>query len=125
MTHRIAEEEIEQIKRDVDLVVLARSYGIEPKPQGKHVLAKCPFHPEETASFSITPSVNLYHCFGCGAAGSPIDFVMKMEGMGFVEAVEKLRGEITRLASEGVSSPIRVKKVVKEEEKLLIRLTCE
>ena len=51
----------------------------------------CPMHEEKTPSMVISPGKNLFHCVGCGAAGSPIDWVMKLEGVSFRQAVELLR----------------------------------
>ncbi|MGE0725380.1 MAG: DNA primase, partial [Alphaproteobacteria bacterium] len=54
----------------------------------------CPFHNEKTPSFTVDPRRGTYHCFGCGAHGNAIDFVMQTESLGFREAVEKLAGEV-------------------------------
>ncbi len=68
---RIPENEIERIKRELDLVALVRSKGIELKRHGSKDLAgRCPFHEEETASFIVTPAKNLWHCMGCGKGGA-------------------------------------------------------
>ena len=88
---KIPEAELARLKRDTDLAALVRSRGIELKKHGSRDLAgRCPFHDEKTASFVVTPSKNLFHCLGCGAAGGPIDFVMKIEGITFRAAVDKL-----------------------------------
>ncbi len=61
------------------------------KPAGVGTLkGLCPFHDERTPSFNVRPSVGRYHCFGCGEGGDVIEFVMKLDGMSFVEAVEYL-----------------------------------
>jgi DNA primase len=52
----------------------------------------CPFHDEKTPSFNVRPSYGTFHCFGCGEGGDVIAFVMKIEHLGFVEAVERLAG---------------------------------
>ena len=67
---------------------------------GEHVTLKpagvgsmrglCPFHDERSPSFHVRPGVGRYHCFGCGEGGDVIDFIMKLDGMSFVEAVEYL-----------------------------------
>src|SRR5262249_47347955 len=51
----------------------------------------CPFHEDKTASLSVTPEKNLWHCLGCGVGGGPIDWVMKRNGVSFRHAVELLR----------------------------------
>jgi len=57
---------------------------------GANLVACCPFHAEKTPSFSVSPAKQFYHCFGCGASGDVIRFVMEHEGLHFVEAVESL-----------------------------------
>ena len=89
---RIPAEELERLKREADLASLVRSKNIELKPHGsKDLIGRCPFHKDDTASFIVTPSKNLFHCMGCGVGGSVIDFVMKHDGVSFRHAVELLR----------------------------------
>lgn len=89
---RIPDDELERIKREIDLAALVRAKGIELKPHGTgHLAGKCPFHDDSTPSFIVTPGKNLFHCLGCGAGGSVIDFVMKHDGLSFRHAVEILR----------------------------------
>lgn len=80
---------IGQIK-SISLVQLARSDGVHLKRVGTNWIGVCPFHLEKTGSLVVTPSKNLFHCFGCGAGGSPIDYVMLLKGLGFRQAVEWL-----------------------------------
>lgn len=61
--------------------------------KGREHIGLCPFHKEKTPSFTVNEDKGFYHCFGCGAHGSVIDFVMNTEGMSFPEAVERLAGE--------------------------------
>ncbi|GGM17376.1 DNA primase [Promicromonospora citrea] len=86
-------------REDVDLVrERARideivSAHVTLKPAGVGALVGlCPFHDERSPSFNVRPSVGRYHCFGCGEGGDVIEFVMKMDGMSFTEAVEYLAG---------------------------------
>ena len=89
---RIPEAELERLKRETDLAALVRAKGIELKPHGTgHLAGKCPFHEDDTPSFIVTPAKNLFHCMGCGAGGSVIDFVMKHDGLSFRHAVEVLK----------------------------------
>jgi len=94
----IAESEIERLKADVSLLRLIEDAGLAPVRQGKDYAACCPFHEDDTASLIVTPSKNLFHCFGCGAAGGPIDWVMKKNGVSFRHAVELLREGLPDIA---------------------------
>ncbi len=85
---RLTAAEVERFKRNTDLVALVRQHGVALKKHGSRDLAGCcPFHAEKTASFIVTPSKNLFHCLGCGAAGGPIDFIMKSQNLPFRAAV--------------------------------------
>jgi DNA primase len=89
---RIPEAELEEIKRGVDLAALVRAKGIELKPHGTgHLAGQCPFHSDKTPSFVVTPGKNLFHCLGCGAGGTVIDFIMRHDGLSFRHAVEVLK----------------------------------
>jgi len=104
---RIPAEELERLKRETALAALVRAKGIELKPHGQgHLAGKCPFHEDSTPSFVVTPGKNLFHCLGCGAGGSVIDFVMKHDGLSFRHAVEVLRaGQASALVAG--SSPTK------------------
>ena len=104
----IPDDELDGLRRNTDLVALVRSRGVELKKHGSRELAgRCPFRAEKTASFVVTPSKNLFHCLGCGAAGGPIDFVMKIEGITFRAAVDKLiaAGPLVRRAARAAATP--------------------
>jgi DNA primase catalytic core len=88
---RIAESEIQRLKSEVASERLIASSGIELKRAGKDLLGRCPFHKDDQASLVLTPAKNLWHCFGCGAGGGPIDWVMRTQGVSFRHAVELLR----------------------------------
>ena len=91
---RLPAQLIEQIKRDISLLRLVEDQGYQPKRQGKDYAIRCPFHKDDnTPSLIISPKSNLYHCFGCGAAGSVIDWVMKTQQRSFREAVAWLRND--------------------------------
>ena len=100
---RIPESEIERIKNEVSVQRLIEAAGIELKKSGRDLLAQCPFHAgDDTPSLVVTPSKNLWHCFGCGAAGGPIDWVIKKSGVSFRHAVELLREGVPVLAAAPV-----------------------
>ncbi len=87
---QVTKEGIERIKSANELATVVAERGIEVKKKGRVVVARCPFHEERTASFTITPSRGLFHCFGCGAAGDVIGFVTKHDHVSFREAVDVL-----------------------------------
>jgi len=80
---------IESLKNSIDIVDVIGSY-IELRKAGANYKANCPFHGEKTPSFVVSPSKQIYHCFGCGVGGDSIKFVMELEKLSYPEAVEKL-----------------------------------
>src|SRR5512142_1305807 len=96
---RIPETEIERLKEEVSVQRLVEQSGIALKKTGKDLTGCCPYHEGDTASLVVTPAKNLWHCFGCGAAGGPIDWVMKQNGVSFRHAVELLREGVPSLAA--------------------------
>jgi len=89
---RIPDDELARIKAEVSLLRLVEGQGYKPTKQGKDWAVRCPFHAgDDTPSLIISPKSNLFHCFGCEAAGSVIDWVMKTQGLSFRHAVEVLR----------------------------------
>ena len=94
MAFGISESAIEEIKARTDLSDLIASYGIQVKRAGGSYKACCPFHHEKTPSFHIQPEKGFYHCFGCGESGDVIKFVMKYEGLTFMEAAKKLAASL-------------------------------
>lgn len=87
----IAKEELERLKADVSLRRLIESQGHELVRRGKDWVMRCVFHEDATPSLVITESKNLYHCFGCGAGGSVLDWVMKTQGVSLPHAVQLLK----------------------------------
>jgi len=92
MPRRIPDEEIDRIKRQVDLAALVRSRGIELAKHGNgHLKGLCPFHKDtDNPNFIVTPGKGLFHCMACGAAGNAIQFVEKFDGVSFRHAFEIL-----------------------------------
>lgn len=89
----IPEDFIQDLLARVDIVELVDSY-VPLKKAGANYAACCPFHNEKTPSFTVSPSKQFYHCFGCGAHGTAIGFVMEYQGLGFVDAVHELAGRV-------------------------------
>lgn len=98
---RIPEAEIERLKSEVSVERLVEASGIELRKAGKDLLGRCPFHEDDTASLVVTPAKNLWHCFGCGVGGGPIDWIIKSRGVSFRHAVELLREGVPSLAAAG------------------------
>ena len=105
---RIPDTDLQRLKDDISVQRLIESAGVELKKLGKDLAGKCPFHADDTASLVITPSKNLWHCFGCQSGGGVVDWVMKIRGVSFRHAVELLKDEtaLTSLAAGG-SHPIK------------------
>ena len=89
MAGRIPKQFIDELLTRSDIVDVIDSY-VPLKKAGKDYKACCPFHEEKTPSFTVSADKQFYHCFGCGAHGSAIGFLMDYEHMSFVEAVEDL-----------------------------------
>lgn len=107
----------DDVKNQGDIVRVVSDY-VTLKKRGSAYVACCPFHSEKTPSFNVNPNRGLFHCFGCGAGGSIFDFVMRIEGCGFPEAV--------RVVAEKSGIPIPVveetedhKKVARERDSVL------
>lgn len=85
----ITQDSIEALKARLDIVDIVGSY-VELKRAGSSFKAPCPFHDEKSPSFVVNPARQSYHCFGCGAHGDGIKFVMEYEKLNYPEAIEKL-----------------------------------
>lgn len=89
MSSRIPQAFIDEIVTRTDIVELIDKH-VSLKKKGKEYAACCPFHNEKTASFTVSPEKQFYHCFGCGAHGTALGFLMEYERLDFIEAVEVL-----------------------------------
>jgi DNA primase len=89
MSGRISREFIDDLLVRVDIVDLIDS-RVPLKKTGNNYVARCPFHTEKTPSFSVNRNKQFFHCFGCGASGNAISFLMDFSHLDFVEAVEDL-----------------------------------
>lgn len=84
---------VQELLSRVDIVDVIERY-VPLKKSGANYFACCPFHGEKSASFSVSPSKQFYHCFGCGVHGSALGFLMEYSGLGFVEAVKELAAQV-------------------------------
>jgi DNA primase len=80
---------IQDLLGRVDIVEVVEA-AVPLKRAGANLVACCPFHSEKSPSFTVSPTKQFYHCFGCGAHGTAISFMMEYHGLGFVEAVKDL-----------------------------------
>lgn len=80
---------IQELLNRLDIVDVVERY-VPLKKTGANYAACCPFHSEKSPSFTVSPSKQFYHCFGCGAHGTAISFVMEYAGLGFVETIKEL-----------------------------------
>lgn len=90
---RIANDEIERLKKEIPIEALVRARGVELVKKGANLVGRCPFHsPDRTPSLVVTPDKGLWHCMGaCQKGGSVVDWVMVSEGASFRHAIELLR----------------------------------
>jgi hypothetical protein len=93
----------------VDIVEVIDRYVPLTKSGGEYE-ACCPFHGEDTPSFKVSPSKQFYHCFGCGAHGDAIGFLMQHQGLSFRNAVEALGGDLPETGAGPARAPAREKK---------------
>jgi DNA primase len=97
---RIPDEALERLKREVSLARLIEAQGLKLLSQGKDLACRCPWHDgDDTPSCIVSPKTNLWHCFGCDAGGSVIDWVMRMHKVSFRHACELLAKQHPALAA--------------------------
>lgn len=97
----------QQLLSRVDIVDVIERH-VPLRKAGQNFVARCPFHNEKTPSFSVSPSKQFYHCFGCGAHGNAIGFLMEHGGLGYIDAVKELAGMVGMALPEArpnVSAP--------------------
>lgn len=93
MSRSLKDGEVDELKSHADIYGVVSGY-VNLKKSGKSYTGLCPFHKEKTPSFSVDPSRQLYHCFGCGEGGDVISFVEKIENLDFLESVEFLANKV-------------------------------
>ena len=103
---RIPDGELERLKQQVSLARVIESQGHKLTSQGKDLACRCPWHEgDDTPSCVVTPATNLWHCFGCNAGGTVIDWVMRSHRVSFRHACELLMKEHPSIASGPASTP--------------------
>ncbi|GAA1385072.1 DNA primase [Pseudonocardia kongjuensis] len=108
MAGRIRDSDITEVRNRTRIEEIVEEYVALRRAGAGSLKGLCPFHDEKSPSFTVRPSHGTFHCFGCGEHGSVIDFIMKMEMVGFPEAVERLADRCgVRLTYEGGGSSVQ------------------
>ncbi len=107
---------IQELLNRVDVVDVVGRY-VQLKKGGANFMGLCPFHGEKSPSFSVSPTKQFYHCFGCGANGNAIGFLMEHAGMSFVEAVKDLAQQIGLQVPEDDVSPQDRERAAQQRQK--------
>ncbi|SDZ20214.1 DNA primase [Proteiniborus ethanoligenes] len=121
MPYIFNEDNIREIRESNDIVDII-SQHIALKRTGSNFVGLCPFHNEKTPSFSVSPSKQMYHCFGCGAGGDVIAFIMEYSKLDFVEAL-KLLAERANIVLDEKGTNVNTKK--EKEKNMLYSLNKE
>lgn len=107
---------VQELLARADVVDLVGRY-VQLKKGGANYLGLCPFHGEKSPSFTVSPSKQFYHCFGCGKNGDAIRFLMEFAGMNFVEAVKDLAGQYGMTVPEDDISPAERARQAEQKQK--------
>lgn len=122
--------DLEQVKRRHPIAEVVEQHGVSLRGTGRRLVARCPFHEDHAPSFSVYPDTQSFHCFGCGASGDVIDFIRRIAGLGFREAVARLGDGTTDGAA---ASPRRARAPSRSErpgrlsldDRLILTAACE
>ena len=115
MNRHFDDDLIEQIKNANDIVEVISEH-VPLKKNGRNFWGRCPFHNESTPSFSVTPEKGFFYCFGCHESGNVISFLMKIEGLTFPAALEKLANRANiRLPEKALTEEERKRKAHRDE----------
>ncbi|WP_066272176.1 DNA primase [Hydrogenophaga palleronii] len=107
---------IQELLNRVDVVDVVGRY-VQLKKGGANLMGLCPFHGEKSPSFSVSPTKQFYHCFGCGANGNAIGFLMDHAGMSFIEAVKDLAQQTGMQMPEDDASPQDRERAAQQRQK--------
>ena len=104
MPSLITQTTIQQVVSQIDILDVVGSF-VKLKKRGANYLGLCPFHNERTPSFTVSPSKEIFKCFGCGKSGNTISFVMEHEKLSYVEALRWLANRYNIEVEETESTP--------------------
>src|SRR3954469_16764200 len=114
----ITQNTIQQITNRIDIVEIIGEF-VKLKKRGVNYLGNCPFHNEKSPSFTVSPTKEIYKCFGCGKSGNSIGFLMELEKYSYVEALKWLANKYNVEVEETEVSP-EVKLVQQAADSLYI-----
>ena len=121
----IPSEFIDELLNKIDVVDVIEEF-VPLKKSGANYMACCPFHKEKSPSFSVSPSKQFYHCFGCGVHGSAIGFIMEYQGLSFQEAVQFLADRIGMTVPRQIgNSNSQAHKALKQQQQTLEQTTAD
>ncbi|GEO04130.1 DNA primase [Adhaeribacter aerolatus] len=115
---RIPQETVDQIIQQADIVEVVGDF-VTLKKKGQNMWAPCPFHHEKSPSFSVSPAKGIYKCFGCGKAGNSLQFIMDIEGIGYVDALKYLARKYAIAIEEEVTPELTQAQSEKESQYIL------
>src|SRR3712207_3255987 len=107
---------IQELLARADVVDIVGRY-VQLKKTGANFSGLCPFHAEKSPSFTVSPSKQFFHCFGCGKNGNAVGFLMEHAGMGFVEAVKDLAGQFGMEVPEDDVTPHEREQAAQQRQK--------
>jgi DNA primase len=118
MPRMIPNSFIQDLLGRVDIVDVVEGH-VPLKRSGSNYSARCPFHNEKSPSFTVSQAKQFYHCFGCGAHGTAINFLMEHQGMGFVDAVEDLASRVGMVVPKQIPSESQPRETAGSDVNLL------
>ena len=105
-----------KLRQEIDIVDVISEY-VQLKKHGRNYFGLCPFHGENTPSFSVSTEKQIFHCFGCGAGGNVFSFLMEKEGLTFQEAAVKLAEKAN--INLQIQTPVSAKTIPKDNQQML------
>ena len=107
---------LQELLSRIDVVEVVGRY-VQLKKGGANFMGLCPFHGEKSPSFSVSPTKQFFHCFGCGKSGDALGFLMEHAGMTFIEAVKDLAQQVGMVVPEEDQSPAERARAAEQREK--------
>ena len=119
---RYSDEIIEEVRSRSDIVDVIGQY-VHLQKKGANYFGLCPFHNEKSGSFSVSPHKQMYYCFGCGAGGNVITFLMKYDNLTFQEAIKQLAERAGVKLPDEDNSPAA--KAMRDKRQILLDINKE